>query len=104
MSILLAHLDIVLIAAFGGLMLNVVNLWDDSHKAKPDRISKDFLYCSFFVIWPIVAGILAWIYLLDGSTLRPILALSIGLGAPATLKSLAAAATRKADPPIAAEV
>lgn len=79
---------LVLIAGFGGFMINFMNLWEDSKKQKSDRIPKDGLYWLFFVAWPFVGGGLASIYLLDGSTLRPFLAFSVGLGAPVTIKSL----------------
>jgi hypothetical protein len=75
-------------AAFGGLMLNLMSLWEDSKKAKADRAPKDELFWLFFFVWPAVGAALAYLYLLDGSTLRPLLAFSVGLSAPTTIRSL----------------
>ena len=91
------------IAAFGGLMLNVMNLWEDSKKLKSDRVPKDTLYWIFFAAWPVVGGALSYIYLLDGSTLRPFLSFSVGLSAPATIKSLMSTAISPAGPPANSE-
>lgn len=80
--------SILLTAGFGGFMLNVMNLWEDHSKAKADRTPKDGLYWFFFAGWPIFSAGLAYVYLLDGSTLRPFLAFSVGVTAPTTLKAL----------------
>lgn len=103
MQALWDHFPIILIAAFGGMAFNFVNLWEDSHKAKADRVPKDGLYILFFFFWPVTGGILAWVHLLEGSTLKPFLALSVGVGAPATLKALASAAVKVPDTPSKAE-
>ena len=91
------------IAAFGGLMLNVMNLWEDSKKLKSDRVPKDALYWMFFAGWPVFGGALCYIYLLDGSTLRPLLSFSVGLSAPATIKSLMSTAISPTGPPANSE-
>jgi hypothetical protein len=96
-------LQTIAIAAFGGLLLNIVPLWEDTKKAKSDRAPKDVLYWMFYIIWPLVGAGLAYIYLLDGSKLRPFLALSVGLGAPTTLRSLISAAAHPSQPPKSAE-
>jgi peptidoglycan/LPS O-acetylase OafA/YrhL len=93
----------VVIAAFGGLLLNVVPLWEDTKKPKSDRAPKDLLYWMFYIIWPLVGGALAYLYIIDGSKLRPFLALSVGLGAPTTLRSLMSAAGQPSQPPKRAE-
>jgi hypothetical protein len=77
-------LSLVLVAGAGGFVLNMVNLWEDSKKAKAERVPKDTLYWIFFLFWPIAGAGLAWLYALDGSSLRPLLAFSIGLSAPDT--------------------
>lgn len=96
-------LPILVAAAFGGLMLNLMNLWDDSKKAKADRAPKDSLFWFFFFVWPGVGAGLAYLYLLDGSTLRPLLAFSVGLSAPTTIRSLMSTAVHPAGPPKSAE-
>ena len=90
-------------AAFGGLMLNLMSLWEDSKKAKADRAPKDELFWLFFFVWPGVGAALAYLYLLDGSTLRPLLAFSVGLSAPTTIRSLMSTAAHPAKPPESAE-
>ena len=91
------------IAGFGGFMINVMNLWEDSKKLKSDRVPKDALYWRFFIGWPFIAAALAYIYILDGSNLRPSLAFSVGLGAPATLRAIMLAAAPLPGPPRNAE-
>lgn len=93
----------VVIAGFGGLMLNVMALWDDSKKEKPDRAPRDLLFWFFMFAWPAIGGALAYIYLLDGSTLRPSLAFSVGLGAPTTIRTLMSTAVQPSGPPKGAE-
>jgi hypothetical protein len=92
MSFILQHQGLLSMAVLGGLMLNFLNLWEDYNKPKADRAPKDGLYVFFFVSWPIMGALLALVYLYDGSTLRPMLAFSIGLGAPTILKTLASTA------------
>lgn len=95
--------ETVLYSAFGGFALSFLNLWEDSKKPKSERVPKDALYWFFFFCWPAISGGLAYIYIADGSTLRPFLAFSVGIGTPATLKNLAAAASRPGGPPASAE-
>jgi len=94
---------LVLVAGVGGFILNMVNLWEDSKRPKAERVPKDFLYWVFFVFWPIAGAGLAWLYALDGSTLRPLLAFSIGLSAPATIQAMVAKAAFRMGPPPGAE-
>ena len=97
-------LSLVLIAGAGGFVLNMVNLWEDSKKSQPERVPKDFLYWLFFAFWPLVGGGLAWLYALDGSSLRPLLAFSVGLSAPATIQGMIAkSAPLSPGPPANAE-
>jgi hypothetical protein len=93
----------VVIAGFGGFMLNMMNLWEDSKKQKSERVPKDALYWVFFVGWPFFGAALAYIYLLDGSKLRPFLAFSVGLAAPTTIKSLMSTALQPSGSPANAE-
>jgi hypothetical protein len=89
----------IAVAGFGGFMLNIMNLWEDSKKTKSERVPKDFLYCLFFFVWPFVGAALAYIYILDGSNIKPLLAFSVGLAAPTTIKSLMATAVIPHSPP-----
>jgi hypothetical protein len=94
---------LVLIAGVGGFVLNMMNLLEDSKKAKAERVPKDALYWVFFVFWPFAGAGLAWLYVLDGSSLRPLLAFSIGLSAPATIQAMVAKASIQSGPPPNAE-
>jgi len=93
----------IIIAGVGGFMLNIMNLWDDSKKPKPARVPKDSLYWFFFVAWPFIGAGLAYLYLVDGSSLRPFLAFSVGLGAPTILKNLMSSAVQPGSAPTNAE-
>lgn len=93
----------VLLAGIGGLMLSMMNLWDDSKRPKNERVPKDLLYVVFFFFWPVAGAVLAWIYVLDGSSLRPFLAFSIGLSAPTTIQALIKTASTRNGPPDGAE-
>ena len=83
-----AYTTPVLLAALGGFMLNMMNLYADQNRQKNLRTEKDILYWVMFTFWPLAGAILAFIYLLDGSTLRPILAFTIGITAPTTLQTM----------------
>jgi hypothetical protein len=83
----------ILLAGIGGFFLNMMNLYQDQKRPKNRRTSKDSLYWTLFVFWPIAGALLALIYLLDGSSLKPILAFSIGLTAPTTLQTMLKATT-----------
>lgn len=97
------NLHLVLLAGAGGLVLNMTNLWEDSKKPKASRVPKDGLYWLFFVFWPIAGAGLAYLYLVDGSTLRPFLAFSVGLSAPATIQAMVSKGTVTNKPPINSE-
>jgi hypothetical protein len=95
--------QIIAIAAVGGFVLSMMNLWNDVRKDKPKRVPKDFWYWLFFCFWPIAGGGLSWVYFLDGSTLRPLLAFSIGLTAPTTIQTMIDKAAKTNNPPSNAE-
>lgn len=94
---------LVLLAGMGGLMLNMMNLWEDSKRPKNERVPKDLLYVVFFLFWPIAGGFLAWVYVLDGSSLRPFLAFSVGVSAPTTIQALVRTASTRSGSPEGAE-
>jgi hypothetical protein len=81
----------------------MMNLWEDSKKPKVERVTKDFLYWLFFCFWPVAGAGLAWLYAIDGSSLRPLLAFSIGLSAPATIQAMIAKAAKGIGPPANSE-
>lgn len=96
-------LSLILIAGSGGFILNMLNLWEDSKRPKSERVPKDSLYWVFFAFWPLAGAGLAWLYALDGSSLRPLLAFSLGLSAPTTIQAMIAKAAVKPGPPQNAE-
>lgn len=96
-------MSLVLIAGVGGFVLNMVNLLEDSKKPKGERVPKDVLYWIFFAFWPLAGAGLAWLYALDGSSLRPLLAFSVGLSAPATIQAMVTKAAANPGAPSNAE-
>jgi hypothetical protein len=76
-----------------------MNLWEGSKRQKSERVPKDPLFWIFFVLWPVIGGALGLVYYADGSVLRPLASLSLGLGAPATLKSLMSTVAQPVGPP-----
>jgi hypothetical protein len=88
----LATWQLVAIAAAGGFVWNMMDLWGDGKKSADKRTSKDLRYWTFFVFWPCAGAALAWLYILDGSTLRPLLAFSVGLSISSTLQTMVAKA------------
>jgi hypothetical protein len=95
--------SLIIVSGAGGFVLNMVNLWEDSKKPKVEQVPKDFLYWIFFLFWPFAGAGLAGLYVLDGSTLRPLLAFSIGLSAPATIQAMITKATAQTGQPRGAE-
>lgn len=88
-----AFFQSITIAAFGGLALSLHNLYEDSQRPKSKRVDKDVMFVFFFIIWPFIGAGLCFLTLLEGSTLKPVLAFSIGLAAPTTLKAMAKSTT-----------
>lgn len=84
-------------------MVNLMPLWEDSKKPKAARAPRDGLFWLFIFVWPVIGGGLAYISLLDGSILRPWLALSVGISAPTTIRSLMSTAIHPTGPPKGAE-
>ena len=83
-----AYTGPIFLAALGGFMLNMMNLYQDLNRPKNLRTVKDSLYWVMFTFWPAAGAILAFVYLLDGSTLRPILSFTVGITAPTTLQAM----------------
>ena len=86
----LTTLQLVAIAGAGGFVWNMMDLWEDGKKPVDKRMLKDLRYWTFFIFWPCAGAALAWLYILDGSTLRPLLSFSIGLSISSTLQTMVA--------------
>lgn len=78
----------LLIAAFGGFCLNMMNLYEDSQRPRSERVDKDSLYWIFFIFWPILGAGLTWVYIISGYNIDGVLALTTGLSGPTILQTL----------------
>lgn len=76
----------------GGFLINVVCLAELAALPRIERppTFSDPLWVFQFFSLPIVGGILAFVYQADGVSLKPLLAMNIGVSAPLILKTLAA--------------
>ena len=83
-----ALLEPLLQASFGGFMLNMMNLFEDSKKPKNRRTTKDGLYWVFFVFWPIAGAGLAYIFISSGYHIDGLLAFTTGLTAPMVVQTM----------------
>jgi len=80
-----------LFGTLGGLLINVVKLAELSALPRIERppTFSDPLWVFQFFALPLVGGVLAWIYEADGTALKPLLAMNIGVSAPLILRTLA---------------
>lgn len=81
--------EYVMIAAAGGLTYNVVpllELWKTPKNSRPDL--KDILYWLPYLVWPIVAGFLLYLYESPTITFSKIIAFHIGLSAPLAIRKM----------------
>jgi hypothetical protein len=83
--------EIFLFGTLGGLLINIVKLAELAGLPRIERppTFSDPLWVFQFFALPLVGGALAWIYQADGTTLKPLLAMNIGVSAPLILKTLA---------------
>jgi hypothetical protein len=88
-------------AALGGIVLSIINLWEDYQKPKSRRVVKDRLYVFFFFVWPAIGVILAYVYVASGYKIDGMLAFTLGLTAPTT--AMIAKARHTDHPPPGAE-
>jgi len=81
----------------GAFLLNIVRLAELSNTPKIQRqpTFSDWLWVVQFVGLPVVGGALTWAYQADGVSLKPLLAMNIGLSAPLVLKAMAAVVPEK---------
>jgi hypothetical protein len=80
----------------GGVLINIVRLAELASVPRIERppTFSDPLWVFNFLALPLVGGVLAFTYHQDGATLKPLLAMNIGLSAPLILKTLAAVVPR----------
>ena len=94
----MSDVGVFLFGCLGGLLINVVRFTELANVPpieRPPTFSDPIFIFSFFAL-PLVGGALAYVYQADGITLKPLLAVNIGVSAPLILKSLAAAIPTRA--------
>ena len=81
--------DSVYIAAFGGLIANVLPLME-LRSVKPERRPdfSDFFYWLPFIILPVLGGFAAYLYERQDIELTPFLAVHVGVSSPVVFGSI----------------
>ncbi len=80
---------LTLLAGIGGLVYNILQLLEQVNIPKALRPDfKDWLYWIPFLIWPLLAALLAYTYITSGLSLSPITALNVGLSAPLIFRQM----------------
>jgi hypothetical protein len=83
---------LILIAAGGGLALQLLNLLELPQLKKKERPDfKDWVYYIPYFVNPLIGAFITFVYLKANTTLNPVLALHIGASAPVTLRTMATA-------------
>jgi len=81
---------LILIAAGGGLALQLLNLLEIPQLKNKDRPDfKDWVYYLPYIINPLIGAFITFVYLKANTTLNPVLALHIGASAPVILRTMA---------------
>ncbi|TMC24650.1 MAG: hypothetical protein E6J34_00195 [Chloroflexi bacterium] len=89
----------VVLAAIGGMAVNLLNLMDVQTQSKDRRPDfKDWLYWLPFVVWPILGGVVAFIYQEANTPLTKVVAFHIGASAPLIIRSMASAIPKTINP------
>ena len=89
----------VILAAIGGLVVNVLSLLELKNIPKERRPSlKDPLYWLAFVTWPFLGGLVGYLYNDASSPLGKFVAFHVGLSAPLILKAAASAIPAQVQP------
>lgn len=79
----------IVLAAMGGLTINILHLVEYSKRQKTERPDfKDWLFWVPWAVWPALGSVLAFAYLESGVQLSPILALNVGLSAPLIFRAM----------------
>lgn len=80
----------VMLAVIGGFTVNVLNLLELRNVPRERRPDfHDILYWLPFLIWPILGGVVAYLYNDSSAPLTKIVAFHIGMSAPLILRSMA---------------
>lgn len=80
----------VYFATFGALAIKLLELAELPKVPASQRPDfKDIIYWVPFVVMPILGGGLAYMYVMSGIVLKPILAVNVGVSAPLILRAMA---------------
>lgn len=81
----------------GAFLLGILRLGEMASIPKLQRppTFSDWVWIVQFVGLPLVGGAVAWLYCVDGTMLKPLLTVHIGLSAPLILKAMAAVVPAK---------
>ena len=80
----------IILAAIGGLVINVLNLLELQNVPKDRRPDfHDWLYWLPFFAWPLLGGIVGYLYNDSASPLGKIVAFHIGISSPLILRAMA---------------
>lgn len=80
----------VLFAFFGAIGMQLLGLMELKNVPKTQRPDfKDIFYWLPFIVGPILGGGLVMAYIYPAETLKPLVAINIGISAPLILKSMA---------------
>lgn len=83
-------LQAVLFAGAGSLAIRLLELAEIPRIPKAERPDfADLVYWIPFVIMPLLGGGLAYMYVMSGVVLKPILAVNVGISAPLILRAMA---------------
>jgi hypothetical protein len=80
----------VILAAIGGASVNLLNLMELQNVPKERRPDfKDWLYWLPYLIWPLLGGVVAFMYQQADAPLTKTVAFHVGASAPLIIRSMA---------------
>ena len=83
---------IIIIAGFGGLLINLLSLLEVAVLPKDRRPDfTDPLYWMTYPIYVLLGAGLVYIYILSGDEIKPIMALHLGASSPLILRAMTSA-------------
>lgn len=93
----------VVMAAIGGLSICLLNLAELRHVPKESRPDLDLVYWLAFLIWPVLAGFVAYVHNDPVHPLGKLLAFQIGLSCPLILRSMSSVIPFQIEKPLPPE-
>ena len=92
------NLHLILISAFGGLVLFVMKVSEHFHKPIEEKLTRFqyiFWVLAIFFIFPILGGGMVAIYLANGDKIGAVLSFQVGLTSPAIVQGLVISAANQ---------